>query len=117
MIENGENLLEGIPRNTDGTKLDYPIVQSDNCNLKRVLPSLYWNDPSPSLSKRLQVNIKNNDEGESIGRTDNNENNCIESLLSQLPQTSPLHHQTMLGFPGEGVFRQPYQLPGLNWYS
>lgn len=117
MIENGENLLEGILSNTDGTKLDYPTVQSDNCNLKRVLPSLYWNDPSPSLSKRLQVNIINNDEGESIGRTDNNGNNCIASLLSQLPQTSPLHHQTMLGFPGEGVFRQPYQLPGLNWHS
>ncbi|KAF2314295.1 hypothetical protein GH714_025141 [Hevea brasiliensis] len=80
--------------------------------LKRTLPSVYWNDDDtagPSSSKRFQGD---NGDG-SVVRTDGN--SSIASLLSQLPQTPPLHQQTMLGSMGDEIFRPPYQLSGLNW--
>ncbi|KAF2285978.1 hypothetical protein GH714_009311 [Hevea brasiliensis] len=82
--------------------------------LKRTHPSLYWSDDDaggPPSSKRFQGD---NGDG-SVVRTDGN--GSIASLLSQLPQTPPLHQQTMLGSMGDGIFRPPYQLSNLNWYS
>ncbi|XP_065862139.1 NAC transcription factor 56 [Euphorbia lathyris] len=112
--------------NSDGLSNTNSISQlaSSSCSrptelsmlpLKRTLPSLYWNEEmeaaaaatagTSSSSKRFQP-----DNGD--GRSDGN--GSIVSLLSQMPQTPPLHQQTMFG---DGIFRQPYQLSGLNWYS
>ncbi|KAM7492615.1 hypothetical protein LguiA_035536 [Lonicera macranthoides] len=85
--------------------------------VKRSLPSLFWNEDgiggSSSSTKRFLA--ENNDENGSVVRTD--DNSSIASLLSQLPQTPQMHQQAMLGSIGDGVFRQPYQLPDMNWYS
>lgn len=85
--------------------------------VKRSLPSLFWNEDgigsSSSSTKRFLA--ENNDENGSLVRTD--DNSSIASLLSQLPQTPQMHQQAMLGSIGDGVFRQPYQLPDMNWYS
>ncbi|XWS09949.1 hypothetical protein CRYUN_Cryun39dG0033700 [Craigia yunnanensis] len=82
--------------------------------LKRTLPSLYWTDEDtagPSTSKRFHGDSNDG----SMEKTDGN--GSIATLLSQLPQTPPLQQQTMLGSIGDEIFRPPYQLPGLNWYS
>ncbi|KAG8502616.1 hypothetical protein CXB51_000019 [Gossypium anomalum] len=84
--------------------------------LKRTLPSLYWTDDEtvgPSTSKRFHGDSNDG----SMEKTDGN--GSIATLLSQLPQTPPLQQQqaAMLGSMGDGIFRPPYQLPGLNWYS
>ncbi|KVI02195.1 hypothetical protein Ccrd_019482 [Cynara cardunculus var. scolymus] len=44
--------------------------------------------------------------------TEENNNGSMGSLV--LPQ---LHQQTMVMGPGESIFRQPYQLPDMNWYA
>ncbi|XVE50342.1 hypothetical protein DITRI_Ditri01bG0154700 [Diplodiscus trichospermus] len=82
--------------------------------LKRTLQSLYWTQEdtaSPSTSKRFHG--ESNDG--SMEKTDGN--GSIATLLGQLPQTPPLQQQTMLGSIGDGIFRPPYQIPGLTWYS
>ncbi|GAB4846338.1 hypothetical protein Ancab_025344 [Ancistrocladus abbreviatus] len=92
------------------------VVPSTTLPLKRTVTSLYWNDEDGfsgglSSSKRALAASSNNSE--------ENGNNSIATLLNQLPavQAPPLHPQTMLGTLGDGVFRQQYQFPGLNWYA
>lgn len=123
LLENDQNLFDGIV-NSDAIKntnsISHHLVSSTSkpelpmLPLKRTLPSLYWTDKDPagpSSSKRFQRD--NGDE--SVLRTDGN--SSIATLLSQLPQTPPLHQQTMLGSLGDGIFRPPFQLSGMNWYS
>lgn len=126
-----QNLFEGIVSNdginsmnqlaSSSSKLDMPMVPdlsiSNNFNLKRTLPSLYWNDDQDpagsSSSKRLALD--DNDHQSVSRNTDGNGSNSIASLLCQLPQQTPsLHQQAMLG---DSLFRGSCQLPGLNWYS
>ncbi|XP_019192995.1 PREDICTED: NAC transcription factor 56-like [Ipomoea nil] len=90
---------------------------------KRSLPGLFWNvddssannhhpaDASPPTKRFLADNNE-----ASISRSDE-QNGSIATLLSHLPQTPSLHQQTMLGALNDGVFRQPYQVSGINWYS
>lgn len=96
--------------------------------VKRTLPALYWNDEgnacsSPPTKRFLADGTTTTDDGGGGGggtRTDDiNTSNSIASLLSQLPQTpNSLHQQSLLGSIGDGaVFRQPYQVSGMNWYS
>ena len=82
--------------------------------LKRTLPSLYWTDEDtagPSTSKRFHGDSNDG----SMEKTDGS--GSFATLLSQLPQTPPLQQQTMLGSMEDEIFRPPYQIPGLNWYS
>ena len=74
--------------------------------------------PSSSSSKRQQLDYSCT-AGTTMTMVEGNHTNSIASLLSQLPaQTPSLHQQTMLGaLGGDGLFRGPYQLPGMNWYS
>lgn len=99
--------------------------------VKRTLPALYWNDEgnactSPPTKRFLTDGATTTDDGGGGGgggggtRTDDiNTSNSIASLLSQLPQTpNSLQQQSLLGSLGDGaVFRQPYQVSGMNWYS
>ncbi|OAY54939.1 NAC transcription factor 56 [Manihot esculenta] len=121
LVENEQNLFDGMLSN-DGISNTNSLshlasstarpAELSMLPLKRTLPSLYWNDEDedgPSSSKRFH-----GDNGDGV-RTDGN--SSMAPLLSQLPQTPPLHQQTMLGSIGDGIFRPPYQLSGLNWYS
>lgn len=80
---------------------------------KRTLPALFPNEEgnaSPSTKRFL------GDNGErSIGES-GEDTSSIASLLSQLPQTTSLHQQAMLGSLAD-VRQPPLQLAGLNWYS
>lgn len=95
-----------------------------NVNLlpvKRSLPGLFWNEEGPTsnspYTKRFLAE-SNSDSGVMVTRTTDENSGSIASLLSQLPQTPQIHHQQgMLGSIGDGVYRQSYQLPGVNWYS
>ncbi|KAK7822086.1 NAC transcription factor 56 [Quercus suber] len=124
-----QNLFEGIVTNdginsgmstqlASSSSMVPALGISNNFNMKRTLPSLYWNiyeeASGHSSSKRLALD----DSDESVTRTDGNASNSIASLLCQLPQTPSLHQQAMLGSVGDiSLFRGPCHLPGLNWYS
>ncbi|KAJ4977138.1 hypothetical protein NE237_002244 [Protea cynaroides] len=95
--KNNENLLEDI--------LTEPSMVPDA--LKRNLPPLYWNDVEPIPAKRFHTNPCNSTDGSSQ----------ITSLLNQLPQAASFHQHSLLGSIDDGVFRQPYQLSGMNWNS
>ncbi|CAN6457639.1 unnamed protein product [Victoria cruziana] len=74
---------------------------------KRTLQSPYWNEALPPTKKIHDANSSSNGDGSSIA-----------ALLSQLPDvaTAPFqHHQALVGSLGDGVFRQQYHLPGMNW--
>ncbi|KAK8647943.1 hypothetical protein V6N13_121667 [Hibiscus sabdariffa] len=84
------------------------------------LPSPFWTDETgaePSTGKRFHGE---SDDG-SMEKMDGN--GSIATLLSQLPQHSApeqqqqQQQQTMMGSMGDGIYRPPFQLPGLNWYS
>ncbi|OMO80376.1 No apical meristem (NAM) protein [Corchorus capsularis] len=101
---------------TSSSKPDLSLVNP----LKRTLPSLYWTDDQDaaagaSTSKRFHHGGGDQSNDGSMEKTDGN--GSIATLLSQLPQTPPLQQQAMLGSMGDGIFRPPYQLPGLNWYT
>ncbi|KAL3576696.1 hypothetical protein D5086_021979 [Populus alba] len=125
LLDNDHNLFEGIISSNDGIRssssmshVASPVSKPDHLPrlpLKRTLPSLYWTDEDlavPSSCKRFQGDI-NGDESVVA----NEGNSSIVALLSQLPHTSQLHQQTILGSMGNGIFRPPYQIPGMNWYS
>ena len=124
LMENEHNnMFDGMLSNdviNSGSSLSQLASSSSKGQIpvKRSLPSLFWNEDgiggSSTSTKRFLE--ENNDENGSVARTD--ENSSIASLLiSQLPQTPQMHQQAMLGSIGDGVFRQPYQLPDMNWYS
>lgn len=109
-----------------GAKQHLPLVvagggsgSSTVIPVKRTLPALYWNDEGNACSspptKRFLAD--GSTDGGGVTRTDEN-TTSIATLLSQLPQTPSLHQQSLLGSLGDGaVFRQPYQVSGMNWYS
>ncbi|WCJ32146.1 NAC domain containing protein 2 [Euphorbia peplus] len=110
LVDSNEQNLFDLMNNNDGMNSMSRPAELSMLPLKRTLPSLYWNEEmeaaaagTSSSSKRFQP--ENGDD--SVIRSDGN--GSIMSLLSQMPQTPPLHHQNMFG--------QPYQLSGLNWYS
>ncbi|XP_059444883.1 NAC transcription factor 56-like [Corylus avellana] len=121
LLENYQNLYEGIVSNSDGINSPALAAASNNLPLKRTLPSLYWNDDVATAaagghSSRERL-LQLDDSNESIARKDGNASTSIATLLSQFPQTPSLHQQLILGSTGDGIFRAPCHLPGLNWYS
>lgn len=111
--DHGMNQMGGC---SVSSKLDLSMAAAAASNpLKR---TLYWTDEDTSTSKRFVHGDHSNDG--SMEKTEHgiNGNGSIATLLSQLPQTpNSLQQQTMLGSIGDGIFRPPYQLSGLNWYS
>ncbi|XP_047335290.1 NAC transcription factor 25-like [Impatiens glandulifera] len=111
-------------------------LHEDSHPLKRTFTSLFWSEEavtheteSPeSPGKRFhddhhQHHHQNTNSGDvSMSITADHESSngtSIASLLSQLPQTqspnsSSLHQQQQQ--LGDGVFRQPFQHHGMNWY-
>ncbi|CAH1449901.1 unnamed protein product [Lactuca virosa] len=124
MMENHEhNLMFDARLNSNDTDTN----TSNLLPMKRSMPGLFWNEDagagagntgnSSSMYTKRFLTESNSDV--SVMATRNNEENSgsIASLLSQLPQTQQMQQQAMLGSLEDGVFRQPYQLPGINWYS
>lgn len=111
LLGNDHNLFEGIMNNNGADH--HLAAMSNTLALKRTLPSsLYWNEEDQSAwGKRLHVD--NSDGSNDMNGRNGDGNNSIVTLLSQLPQ----HQQTMLGSLGDGVFRQSFQLPGMNSYT
>lgn len=137
MSSDQNNFFEGIISNDIGTNRStnsmshHHLVSSSASKpealpilpLKRTLQSLYLTDEdqaaagASSSSKRFQGGdvVNGHDPETSVVRTDHGSNSSIATLLSQLPQTAPPLHQ--LGSLGDGIFRSPYQIPGMNWYT
>ncbi|WCJ26985.1 NAC domain containing protein 25 [Euphorbia peplus] len=133
VLETEENFFEGILSASDHHGMQSPkphnmSTSNTSLALKRVLPTQYWinNDGgggdggggggSPSSSgKRFHGDLNSC----SIATSDHHQqdNNSFVSLLSQLPQGATFHPNTFLGSLGDGVLRQPYQLPSMNWNS
>ncbi|XP_068639852.1 NAC transcription factor 25-like [Aristolochia californica] len=86
-----------------------PVPHAGRLPLKRALASPHWQSESgfqtPS-GKRL-----NTSSDTSVGGG----TNSFTTLLSQVPQPAAPFHHTLLGNTGDGIFRQPYQLSGINW--
>ncbi|XVF70356.1 hypothetical protein PTKIN_Ptkin11bG0155500 [Pterospermum kingtungense] len=127
LLENQEHSLfegmmgsDGINHGTSMSQLGCSSSKPDLSMvlnpLKRTLPPLYWTDEDTTAGPSTSKTFHGDSNDGSMEKTDGN--GSIATLLSQLPQTPPiLQQQTMLGSMGDGVFRPPYQLPGLNWYS
>ncbi|KAL6201144.1 hypothetical protein ACLB2K_024859 [Fragaria x ananassa] len=96
------------------------VVMPVNNNSKRQLPSPFWNEAggsssmgtnNSSSSKRFHTDL--NGGGGSGGGID--ESNA--SFVSMLNQNVAFHHNSLLGSLGDGVLRQQFHLPSMNWNS
>ncbi|KAE9620760.1 putative transcription factor NAM family [Lupinus albus] len=134
LLENDQNLLEGLMLGNGGlstTTITSAISSShlETSNSKRTLPSLYWNDHAEDVdgttfsNKRFNFMDNGTENGNVVMRTEDNNGtsaSSIATLLNHLPQQTPnsLHQQQkMLGSIGDGLFRSPYQIQGMNWYG
>ncbi|XP_071725881.1 NAC transcription factor 56-like [Rutidosis leptorrhynchoides] len=108
MMENHEqNLMFDTRMNSNDSDTN---TTSNLLPAKRSLPTnLFWSEEAGGKSSS-DVTVM-------ATRTNEENNGSIASLLSQLPQTPQMQQQSMLGSLEDGVFRQPYQLQGMNWYS
>lgn len=120
-LENNETFFQGLLSESmnNSNALSQLASSSSKPNLNmgppsvtRTLPSPYWNpEVCESSEKRFQLN---NGDGSS-------QSNSVANLLNQIPVpqqvSSPFNHQALLGSLGEGVYRQPYQVSGINWSS
>ncbi|KAD3066860.1 hypothetical protein R6Q59_018950 [Mikania micrantha] len=123
MVDNQEhNLLFDVRMNSTDTDTNIASLLP----VKRSLSGLFWNEDAPTgnssstYTKRFLTAESNSDISVMATRTTDENGGSIASLLSQLPQTPQLQQQqqqTMLGSIEDGVFRHPYQLSGMNWYS
>ncbi|KAF5206783.1 Nac family protein [Thalictrum thalictroides] len=82
---------------------------TNDFNQKRNLPSPYWSTEtvgSAPTSKRFHHGSNNNGDG----------SDQISTLLNQIhPQSTHYQQHQLLGSLGDGLFRSPYQLSGMNW--
>nr|QSD99896.1 NAC family transcription factor [Melilotus albus] len=120
-LENDDNFFDGILATDHAMQNGCDInSKGDNNNnesfhMKRALnaSSQFWNETgspgSSSSSKRFHGDLNS-------GISSNaEENNSFVSLLSQLPPSTNFHPNSILGSVGEGVMRQQFQLPDINW--
>ncbi|KAE9592924.1 hypothetical protein Lal_00029200 [Lupinus albus] len=136
LLENDQNFLEGLMLGNNGvlntTSAISSHLETSNIASKRTLSSLYWNnnnvhtedvDGITSLSNK-RFNFMDSAAGDcNVVRSQENGTavNSIATLLNHhLPQQAPNSMQqqhTMLGSIGDGLFRTPYQIQGMNWYG
>ncbi|KAJ4838628.1 hypothetical protein Tsubulata_044116 [Turnera subulata] len=91
---------------------------------RAAFPSQYWNEASAASSMGVSSGKQQRFHGDlncgSTGGDHHQENGAgsFVSLLNQLPQgTAPFHPSTLIGSLGDGVLRQQFQLPSMNWNS
>ncbi|KAI5331114.1 PREDICTED: NAC [Prunus dulcis] len=99
-----------------------------NLPVKRPLSSSFWNDAgsmgtaapaatTSSSSKRFHADLNSGISATAAGGVDES-NSSFVSMLNQLPQgTAPFHPNALLGSLGDGVLRQQFQHPSMNWNS
>ena len=112
-MQNGSDSHLVVSSNSNSKDIIINSDNNDNFPMKRALTSRFWNETgspgSSSSSKRFHGDLN------SGSTTVHEENNSFVSLLSQLPQSAALHPNAILGSVGDGVMRQQFQLPGINW--
>ncbi|GAU40312.1 hypothetical protein TSUD_64770 [Trifolium subterraneum] len=117
-LENDDNFFDGILATDQGMQNGCDINSNNKVDhnnesfpMKRALnvSSQFWNETgspgSSSSSKRFHGDLNS-------GNNNVEENNSFVSLLSQLPPNTTFHQNSILG---DGVMRQQFQLPDINW--
>ncbi|EEF43219.1 NAC transcription factor 25 [Ricinus communis] len=136
VLDNEENFFEGILTGGDGMQNSsvshqFPssspkqhmsiasISTSNPLAIKRVIPSQYWNHEAIAGSSIAAASSGKRFHGDlNSCSTGTEDNTSFVSLLSQLPQAgAPFHSNTFIGSLGDGVLRQQFQLPSMNWNS
>ncbi|KAJ7946939.1 putative NAC domain-containing protein [Quillaja saponaria] len=124
-LENDDNFFNGIlaaeQSIQNGSDSHQQVCSSSKINTystKRAIPSQFWNETgsigSSSSSKRFHGDLNS---GGSCS-TGTEENDSFVSLLSQLPaQNTAFYSNGLLGSVSDGVLRQQFQLPRMNWNS
>ncbi|PIA29516.1 hypothetical protein AQUCO_05900027v1 [Aquilegia coerulea] len=122
LVENNENFFDdllsedGITSNSlsqftsTSSRPDQQLNMSSSATTsgfsqKRNLPSPYWSDTVGFAPASKRFHGVNNGDG----------SDQISTLLNQIPQSTHFQQQQLLGSLGEGLFRSPYQLSGMNW--
>ncbi|KAE8723508.1 hypothetical protein F3Y22_tig00012370pilonHSYRG00111 [Hibiscus syriacus] len=121
LLEHQEHsLLDGMLGSVDGIN-NRSMSMVNPLRRSLPLPSPFWTDETetePSTSKTSKRFHGESHDG-SLEKMDGN--GSIATLLSQLPQSAPMQQQQqqqiMMGSMGDEIYRPPFQLPGLNWYS
>ncbi|XP_061375557.1 NAC transcription factor 25-like [Gastrolobium bilobum] len=116
-LENDDNFFDGIlasdqsmQNGSDSHQLSSNSKGNANFPMIRALPSQFWNDSTGSSSSARRFHCDLNS-----GSATAEENNSFVSLLSQLPQNTSLQPNGHLGPVADGVLRQQFQLPNINW--
>ncbi|RDY04370.1 NAC transcription factor 25, partial [Mucuna pruriens] len=113
-LENEDNLFDGILGVNQSMQQDgsdshqHQVASKGNFLVKPALSSQFWNDTgSSSSSRRFHCDLN-------AGTSTVEENSSFVSLLSHLPQNT-FHPNALLDPVGNGVLRQQFQLPSMNW--
>ncbi|OVA13203.1 NAC domain [Macleaya cordata] len=116
---NSMSQLASSSSNPDPSMVVPSTTTTSSLSLKRNLRSPYYNQTAgnvaPPSAKKLIFQVNSHSNSSTVGGTDIIGSNSISTLLNQLPQATQFHQQTLLGSLGDGVFRQAYQLSGMNW--
>lgn len=120
-LENDDqNYFDGILTGAEGlqnSSISHLASSSSKSTLagKRTLPTDFWNGTGSigsSSGKRFHGDLNSG----SVGLDESN--SSFVSLLNQLPQgTAQFHPNAFLGSLGDGVLRQQFQFPSMNWNS
>ncbi|XP_021294335.1 NAC transcription factor 56-like isoform X2 [Herrania umbratica] len=133
LLENEANFFEGIltgegmqhssisqiPAASSSSKQDLSMsLASTTTNafpVKRTVPPQYWNEPNSSFGSQAGKRFQGDLNSSSTAGID--DTNSFVSLLNQLPQNAPFYPGTLVGSFGDGVSRQQFILPSVNWNS
>ncbi|MBA0809723.1 hypothetical protein Gohar_025349 [Gossypium harknessii] len=118
LLENHEHsLFDGMMGNNSDEGINNGSMSQSIVNpLKRNLPSLFWTDET-SIEPQANKKFHGDSNDGSMEKMDGN--GSVTTLLSQLPESPSLQQQrqqeeTMMGSMGDGIYRPPFQLPGLH---
>lgn len=115
LLEN-DNFFEGIlsGEGMQTSSISQLGSSSSSKHEKRVVqPVPYWNEAG-AIRSLLGKRFHSDHDG---GPASTDENSSFVSLLNQIPPNGPYHPNALMGTIGEGIFRQPFQLPNMNWNS
>lgn len=117
LVENHDNFFHGYlaPDQSmqNGNNND---TNDDNsfCVKRAIAPSQFLNE-SGSAGSSFSTKRFHGDLNSGSSNTEENNNNSFVSLLSQLPQSASFHANAILESVEDGVMRQQFQLPNINW--
>ncbi|XVF25852.1 hypothetical protein REPUB_Repub13aG0249700 [Reevesia pubescens] len=135
LLEHEENFFEGILAGDQGMQnssiSQLAVSSSSKQNLsmalgaatttnsipvKRAVPApQYWNNEPNSIGSQSGKGFQGDLNSSTTAGID--DTNSFVSLLNQLPQNTPFYPGTIVGSLGDGVSRQQFILPSMNWNS